>query len=356
MLGIRFIKTKPTDYVLLYKRGRIKARGNGLSFWYYEPTTSLVVVPADSRDIPFIFKDISADFQEINIQGQLTYSVQEPEKLAALLDFTIDRSGKPLGDGAEKLAARLTNLIQVVLREKLQNMDLATALSSSRELVAFATERLQKLEAVMAMGLSILDFSIIRLSPTPDMARALESGTREKLLQSADQAIYERRNFAVEQERLIKENELRTAIAVEEKNRQIREEQMNIEIAVAEKQALLKKKQLDAQAEEVRQAAAIARQKLLDTIDRESERKRLVDAEATNLAILSQARAESMQRELGALREVPLEILSVLAANQMDSRDFISKALGDLAKSAQKIGTLNITPDLLHSLLESERA
>ena len=81
-----------------------------------------------------------------------------------------------------------------------------------------------------------------------------------------------------------------------------------------------------------------------------------MDAEATNLAILSQARAESMQRELGALREVPLEILSVLAANQMDSRDFISKALGDLAKSAQKIGTLNITPDLLHSLLESERA
>jgi protein-L-isoaspartate O-methyltransferase len=57
------------------------------------------------------------------------------------------------------------------------------------------------------LGIEILGANILAISATPEMARALETETREKFLQQeADQAIYERRNFAVEQERKIKEN------------------------------------------------------------------------------------------------------------------------------------------------------
>jgi hypothetical protein len=67
------------------------------------------------------------------------------------------------------------------------------------------------------LGIEIVGANILGISATPEMARALETDTREKLQQEADQAIYERRNFAVEQERRIKESELNTEIAVEEK-------------------------------------------------------------------------------------------------------------------------------------------
>ena len=52
------------------------------------------------------------------------------------------------------------------------------------------------------------------------------------MLRRADEAIYARRNAAIEQERVIRENELRAEIAVEEKKRQIRETQVAAEIAV----------------------------------------------------------------------------------------------------------------------------
>ena len=51
------------------------------------------------------------------------------------------------------------------------------------------------------------------------------------MFREADEAIYARRNSAVEQERAIKENELNTEIAVENKKRQIRETQMDAERA-----------------------------------------------------------------------------------------------------------------------------
>ena len=53
------------------------------------------------------------------------------------------------------------------------------------------------------------------------------------------QAIYERRNFAVEQERIIKETELNTEIT-EEKTKQIAEKQMETELVKQENEQKLK--------------------------------------------------------------------------------------------------------------------
>lgn len=71
------------------------------------------------------------------------------------------------------------------------------------------------------------------------MSKALETGTREKLQQEADEAIYERRNFAVEQECKIKESELNTEIAVEEKQKQITEKKMESDVQKAENDRII---------------------------------------------------------------------------------------------------------------------
>lgn len=52
--------------------------GAGLSFLCYAPTTSLVLVPIGSVDVPFIFEEVTADFQAVTVQGQLTYRVADP--------------------------------------------------------------------------------------------------------------------------------------------------------------------------------------------------------------------------------------------------------------------------------------
>jgi len=77
------------------------------------------------------------------------------------------------------------------------------------------------------------------------MAKALEAEAREALQRRSDEAIYARRNNAVEQERRIKESELNTEIAVEEKRRQIRETQMAADIALEEQRSGLMDKRVE---------------------------------------------------------------------------------------------------------------
>jgi regulator of protease activity HflC (stomatin/prohibitin superfamily) len=354
MFGIQFIKVRPTDYVILFRKGKIKIQGAGLSFFYYSPSSNVVIVPRASCDSPFIFKETTVDYQEINIQGQFTYRVLEPTKLAGLLDFSVDRNGRYTGDGFEKLPVRLTNVIQVTIREKLSGMDLRTALKSGSEFVTHVKSRLKDNESFSALGIEVVDFAILKVSPTPEMSRALEASARENLLKEADEAIYVRRNFAVEQERKIKENELQTQIAVEEKNRKIREEQMNIEIAVQDKQSLLEEARMNSQMAIQEKENEMEEQRLRAEIQREAERKELVSHQVENTIQISKAKGEALRLELNALTGLSPELLEVLAANQMSSNQIISRAMRDLSRNASKIGNLNISPELLTSLLEKQ--
>ena len=94
MIGLKFIKVQPTTYLLEYRGGKIVREGLGLSFFYYAPTTSLVAVPVASADVPFIFQETTGDFQSVTVQGQVTYRVGEPKRLAALLNYTLARNGE----------------------------------------------------------------------------------------------------------------------------------------------------------------------------------------------------------------------------------------------------------------------
>src|SRR6266487_4632604 len=89
MFGLRFIKMQPTSYLLQYKKGRIVREGAGLSFFYYAPTSSLVAVPIASTDAPFIFNEVTSDFQEISIQGQANYRITDPKRVSQLLNYTL---------------------------------------------------------------------------------------------------------------------------------------------------------------------------------------------------------------------------------------------------------------------------
>ena len=94
MLGFRYLKATPTTHVLHYRGGQLAHDGVGLSFWYFGPTSVIAQVPISTRDVPFVFNEVSSDFQDVTIQGELTCRIRDAKKVAALLDHTVDGHGR----------------------------------------------------------------------------------------------------------------------------------------------------------------------------------------------------------------------------------------------------------------------
>ncbi|ULQ58566.1 SPFH domain-containing protein [Brucepastera parasyntrophica] len=337
MFGFRFAKFEPGLYVFKYKKGKIIQEGEGLSFHYYARTTSLVAVPVGSSDAPFMFSETSVDFQELTIQGQLMFRVSEPAKTAQMLNFTINSSTLYyVSDDPQKLSERLINLALIATKSAVKNLTLKEAIVSSDSIARQVHETLAGDMMVKALGVEILGVSIAAIKPNPETAKALEAETREQILKESDQAIFLRRNYAIEQERIIKESELNTEIAVERKNREIQEKKM-------ESQRLMMQKKLEMEEEHMR-----------FEIQQEEKRKELVDLRTNNEKKEADARAYALSSVMNVYEKMNPEVLKALANANMDSKRLMAMAFQGLADRAEKIGNLNITPDLLASIIENQ--
>lgn len=334
MFGIRFIKSQPTTYLIQYKSGNIVRKGAGLSFLYFAPTSTIAAIPAGSRDESFIFQQVTADFQSITVQGQIAYRISDPARAASMLNFALKADGRSYeSDEPEKLRQRVISAVEVLSQKFIKSIELKAALLASDQLAEVILNELRTYPEITALGADIQGVSVLAIKPTPETARALEAEARETILRKSDEAIFVRRNAAIENERIIRESELDTEVAVEQKKRTIRETQMEAEASIRRKKQELRNQEMDAD------------------IALEEKRKAFVSRNAENTKTLAEAEAHRVAAVMQALEKADPRIVQALSAAGMQPGQLIAQAFVGIAERADKIGQFNMSPDLLQTLL-----
>ena len=313
------LRAEQSAHILVYKDGSLVRSGRGLAFWFMPMKASIAEVPVDDRELSFVLHGRSEDHQPTVVQGSLTWRVACPELLAQRIEFTLDlESGRYRREPMEQVSALLTNLVQRFADEYTAGHAVQDLLSGGVEPVRnMVAAGLKAEEALVEMGLVISAVHVALVSPSAELEKALQTPARESIQQSADQATFERRATAVENERAIAENEL--------KNR--------IELA-RQQQALIDQRGVNARREAEEAAAA-------DLIASQGNAERvLVDArsESESIALVEGARVESERARVGIYRDLPQNVLLGLAAQR-------------LAENPPAIDHLNVSPDLLGPLL-----
>lgn len=336
MFGIKYIKFDSMTYVIQYKKGKIVNEGRGLSFFYFAPNTSITAIPMGSSDVNFIFTETTADFQQTTVQGQITYKIKDPKQLADLLDFTVNEKGDFKTDDHEKLHTRIINEAQTATATFIRKTGLREAINSSSALENTISNGLKDSKTVASLGIEPLSVNILAIKATPETSRALEAKAREELLKEADLAIYERRNFSVEQERKIKQSELNTEIAIEEKKKEIAETQMEREVAEAQNQRKIREMKIEAD------------------ISVEAKKQDYIDMKVSNEKKTADAKGYTIEAMIKPYRNMDWRLLTAMS-QKSDAGSNIALAFRELADNAGKISNLNISPDLLDSLLKHSK-
>lgn len=337
MLGIRFIKAQPTVHLMQFRGGKLVREGAGQSFYYYAPLSTLVSVPLTSQDRPFMLELVTADFQSVTVQGQVTYRVADPSRISAMMDFALAPDGKYVSEDPQRLGERVAMQVEVIVQQAVQGLGLKEALRASATIARAAERQLAAQPEIEALGLEVLGVSVMAIKPTPDIGRALEAEARESNLKAADDAVYLRRMSAVEKERAIRQNELDTDIAVEQKKRQIQETKMEAKAAAMRKDNELRTEQMAAD------------------VDLEAQRKAFVDEQARNSHTMAEAEAHRVSAVMQSLEGADPRTIQALAATGMQPSQLIAQAFGGIAERAGSIGQFNMSPELLHSLMAVTR-
>jgi regulator of protease activity HflC (stomatin/prohibitin superfamily) len=242
---ISYFKGEPSQHVIVYQNGRIVREGIGLAFWYVPHKTSIATVPVVSQDTPFVFNETTANFQDIAIQGLLTYRLSKPLAIAQYLDFTVNPRSHAFNEvDCERPAERLIAAVQTHTRGRINELSLDEALVKVKALADLVLERVNAEPDLVELGIVLERLHFNNVSATPEMRKALEADYRESLQRRADQAIYARRAAAVQEERKIKQSELATEIELEEGRKQLVEMQAENSLQLAEAEAKAAEMQL----------------------------------------------------------------------------------------------------------------
>ena len=222
----RHLRSERSRHLIHFRGGKRKRSGRGLAFWFLPMTSSVVEAPTDDRDLPFLFHARSRDFQDVTVQGAVTYRGADPEALAERVDFTVDlASGRHREQPLDKIADLFTQRAQQLAIDHVAEREvrelLAGGLEPVRERIAAG---LIASDELAGLGLEIAAVGVASVAPSAELEKALQTPALEEIQQSADQAMFERRAVAVEKERAIAENELENQIELAAREARLIEE------------------------------------------------------------------------------------------------------------------------------------
>src|SRR5258708_21315803 len=175
MLGLKYIKAQPTTYLMAFKRGKAVREGAGLSLLYYAPTTNLVAVPMGRREAPFMFEKVTADFQTVRVQGQVSYRIADPAKAAARLNFALKPDVATYeSDDPTRVPLRIVAAVEVLVQNIVQGTTLTEAIRGSPQLAEGVTVGLKRHAEMLSLALEMLSVAILAREPPAEARRALD--------------------------------------------------------------------------------------------------------------------------------------------------------------------------------------
>jgi regulator of protease activity HflC (stomatin/prohibitin superfamily) len=312
---IHHLRADTTAYVQHLRNGRVKHAGPGLAFWFRPRSAALAEIPLDDRDQALLFHARTGDFQDVTVQAPVNSRVLDPALAATRIDFGIaPETGQWNATPLEALGGLLTELAQQPALEQLAGMAMADALAHGvgpvRDRVAVALAEDVRLAE---RGLAVTDVRVVAIRTDPELERALQTDTRERVQQEADRATFERRALAVDSERAIAENELKN----------------QIELARREEDLVTQRGQ-----NERRRATEKAAADRITTEAAAEQRRLIADATADTTRLVGQAEADAEAAKLAAYRE-------------LEQATLLGLALKELAGNLPTLGHLTLTPDRL---------
>ncbi len=317
---LRHLRSEPTAHVMRYRRGELVASGRGLTGWFHPLSTSLVEIPCHDMDQPFLFHARSSDFQDVTVQGVVSYRIAEPERAAERFDFSVDEeTGLYRGEPLERIAALLTRSVQEVANAYLNEIPVREALVRGVDsLRRRLREGLVGAAPLAESGIAVITVEVSEVSPTSELEKALSAPEREAIQQASDEAVFRRRALAVEKERAIAENELSNKIELAKREEQLIAQQGANELRRVREEA------------EARTVAAQSK----------GEMARIAfEAKANGVRAVEGAQVEAERERMAIYEALPKHVLFGLA-------------LRELAENIGKVRHLTLSPSLLDSLVE----
>ena len=244
----RYNKYKTNEYVIHFRRGKIKRAGTGGTVIKWPVFDEIIVIPTTVQQTLLEAREkvVSYEYQDVALTAFVYWRVTNPELSYSKVSWNPSRS-----DYVEKA---IKNATEAIIRTTCANMKIEQIIRNRAEIIKKVTSELHHLagdwgltvESVEIRDVEVLDQ---RLKDNLEAVKKIEEAQTAQLRQAEMEESVQMRNLQVKQRTGEQDQEVKRSIEKRAKEREIQIVQLEQQRAVIAAETERKRKQIQSEAE-----------------------------------------------------------------------------------------------------------
>ncbi|MFX0085677.1 MAG: SPFH domain-containing protein [Candidatus Hodarchaeota archaeon] len=305
----RYRKYKTNEYVIHFRRGKIKRAGTGGTVVLWPVFDEVVVIPTTVQQTLLEAREkvVSYEYQDVALTAFVYWRVTNPEVSFSKVSWNPNRT-----DYVEKA---IKNATEAIIRTTCANMAIEQIIRNRAEIIKNVTTELHHLAGdwgVTIESIEIRDVEVLdaRLKDNLEAVKKIQEAQNAQLRQAEMEELVQLRNLEVRKKTGESDQQVKLSIEAKAKQREIQIAQLEQERAIIAAETERKQKQINAEAEKflrvtqevgveaarIRQQAEARKDQLLAEAEGEAAKIRQTQVAAAE-GILEQAKALSQADE-----------------------------------------------------------
>ncbi|MHA1512803.1 MAG: SPFH domain-containing protein [Candidatus Hodarchaeales archaeon] len=279
----RYRKYKTNEYVIHFRRGKVKRAGTGGTVVLWPVFDEVVVIPTTVQQTLLEAREkvVSYEYQDVALTAFVFWRVTNPEISYSKVSWNPNRS-----DYVEKA---IKNATEAIIRTTCANMQIEQIIRNRMEIIKNVTSELHHLAGdwgITIESIEIRDVEVLdqRLKDNLEAVKKIEEAQTAQLRQAEMEQAVQLRNLEVRKFTGEEDQRVKLVIESKAKEREIQVAQLEQQRAIIQAETSRKQKRINAEAEKYLQ--------ITQTVGVEAERIRQ-EAEARKDQLLAEAEGEA---------------------------------------------------------------
>ena len=279
----RYRKYKTNEYVIHFRRGKVKRAGTGGTVVLWPIFDEIIVIPTTVQQTLLEAREkvVSYEYQDVALTAFVFWRVTNPEISYSKVSWNPNRS-----DYVEKA---IKNATEAIIRTTCANMKIEQIIRNRMEIIKNVTSELHHLAGdwgITIESIEIRDVEVLdqRLKDNLEAVKKIEEAQTAQLRQAEMEQEVQMRNLLVRRHTGEEDQKVKLVIESQAKEREIQVARLEQERTIIQAETERKQKQINAEAEKYLQ--------ITQTVGVEAERIRQ-EAEARKDQLLNEAEGEA---------------------------------------------------------------
>ncbi|MHA2216231.1 MAG: SPFH domain-containing protein [Candidatus Hodarchaeales archaeon] len=279
----RYRKFKTNEYVIHFRRGKVKRAGTGGTVVLWPIFDEIIVIPTTVQQTLLEAREkvVSYEYQDVALTAFVFWRVTNPEISYSKVSWNPNRS-----DYVEKA---IKNATEAIIRTTCANMKIEQIIRNRMEIIKNVTSELHHLAGdwgITIESIEIRDVEVLdqRLKDNLEAVKKIEEAQTAQLRQAEMEQEVQMRNLLVRRHTGEEDQKVKLVIESQAKDREIQVARLEQERTIIQAETERKQKQINAEAEKYLQ--------ITQTVGVEAARIRQ-EAEARKDQLLAEAEGEA---------------------------------------------------------------